>query len=113
MKAHGPDDLDPGGKPASGISQSPTRRTGGGERPDGVVLNIYEGLDELPFYNEDLDTDTPPAAVVALRAAAAAADSALVVTPEYNGTIPAVLKNAIDGSPGPGAPAISRTSRSP
>ena len=64
--------------------------------PDGVVLNIYEGLDELPFYNEDLDTDTPPAAVVALRAAAAEADGALVVTPEYNGTIPAVLKNAID-----------------
>lgn len=64
--------------------------------PDGVVLNIYEGLDELPFYNEDIDTENPPAAVAALRTAAAKAHGALVVTPEYNGTIPAVLKNAID-----------------
>jgi len=64
--------------------------------PEGVALFVYEGLDELPFYNEDLDTDNPPAAVAALRAAAAQADGALVVTPEYNGTIPAVLKNAID-----------------
>ncbi len=64
--------------------------------PEGVRLTVYPGLGEVPFYNEDLDTDTPPAAVVALRSAAAAADAALVVTPEYNGTIPAVLKNAID-----------------
>ncbi len=64
--------------------------------PDDVTLTIYEGLDQLPFYNEDLDTQTPPAAVVALRTAAAQADAALIVTPEYNGTIPAVIKNAID-----------------
>lgn len=64
--------------------------------PDGVVLNIYDGLGDLPFYNEDLDTADPPPAVAALRAAAAQADAALVVTPEYNGTIPAVLKNALD-----------------
>ena len=61
-----------------------------------VVLIIYEGLDELPFYNEDFDTENPPAAVAALRAAAEQADGAVVDTPEYNGTIPAVLKNAID-----------------
>lgn len=64
--------------------------------PDGVRLAVYQGLADLPFYNEDLDTDTPPEPVAALRAAAAAADAALVVTPEYNGTIPGVLKNAID-----------------
>jgi NAD(P)H-dependent FMN reductase len=64
--------------------------------PAGVTLTIYEGLDQLPFYNEDIDTDTPPAAVAALRSAAANADAALFVTPEYNGTIPGVLKNAID-----------------
>lgn len=64
--------------------------------PEGVRLTIHPGLGELPFYNEDLDTDTPPAAAADLRAAAAAADAALAVTPEYNGTIPAVLKNAID-----------------
>ena len=68
--------------------------------PDGVTVTVYEGLGgglgELPFYNEDIDTDDAPAAVVALRAAAADADAALVITPEYNGSIPGVLKNAID-----------------
>ncbi|AEF36790.1 MULTISPECIES: NAD(P)H-dependent oxidoreductase [Mycobacteriaceae] len=65
--------------------------------PAGVRVAVCEGLGELPFYNEDLDTPaTVPAGVTALRAAAAAADAALVVTPEYNGTIPGVLKNAID-----------------
>ena len=64
--------------------------------PDDVRVVVYPGLGELPFYNEDIDTDDPPAAVAALRTAAADADAALVVTPEYNGSIPGVLKNAID-----------------
>ncbi|WP_167104159.1 NAD(P)H-dependent oxidoreductase [Mycobacterium sp. DL592] len=64
--------------------------------PDGVTATIYEGLGDVPFYNEDLDTEDAPAAVAALRAAAADADATLVVTPEYNGSIPGVLKNAID-----------------
>lgn len=69
--------------------------------PDGVTVTVFEGLGELPFYNEEIDdamnadaTALPP--VVALREAAAGADAALVVTPEYNGSIPAVVKNAID-----------------
>jgi NAD(P)H-dependent FMN reductase len=81
--------------------------------PDGVTLTIYEGLDELPFYNEDIDTPTPPPAVAALRAAAADADAALIVTPENNATIPAVLKNALDWLSRPWGAATSRTSRSP
>jgi NAD(P)H-dependent FMN reductase len=64
--------------------------------PDGISVTIYEGLGDLPFYNEDIDTQDAPAAVTALRAAAADADATLVVTPEYNGSIPGVLKNAID-----------------
>jgi NAD(P)H-dependent FMN reductase len=68
--------------------------------PDGVIVTIFDGLGELPFYNEDIDSadhpDDVPAAVTALRTAAADADAALVVTPEYNGSIPAVIKNAID-----------------
>jgi NAD(P)H-dependent FMN reductase len=69
--------------------------------PDGVVINIFEGLGDLPFYNEDIDDAMNPEApslapVAALRAAAAEADAALVVTPEYNGSYPAVVKNAID-----------------
>ncbi|CDO10505.1 NAD(P)H-dependent oxidoreductase [Mycolicibacterium cosmeticum] len=64
--------------------------------PDGVELRLYEGLGDLPHYNEDIDNEDAPAPVVALREAAAGADAALVVTPEYNGSIPGVLKNAID-----------------
>ena len=63
---------------------------------DGVDVTVYDGLGEVPFYNEDIDNADAPAAVVKLRAAAAKADAVLVITPEYNGTIPAVLKNAID-----------------
>ena len=65
--------------------------------PDGVTVRIFDRLGELPFYNEDIDNETDvPASVTALRAAAAEADATLVVTPEYNGSIPAVIKNAID-----------------
>jgi NAD(P)H-dependent FMN reductase len=65
--------------------------------PDGVTVRIFDHLGELPFYNEDIDNETDvPASVTALRAAAAEADATLVVTPEYNGSIPAVIKNAID-----------------
>jgi NAD(P)H-dependent FMN reductase len=64
--------------------------------PNGVTVSVFDGLGELPFYNEDIDNGQVPASVTALREAAAGADAALVVTPEYNGSIPAVLKNAID-----------------
>lgn len=65
--------------------------------PDGVELELYEGLADLPFYNEDLDNDQDrPAAADRFREAANAADGFLLFSPEYNGTIPAVLKNAID-----------------
>jgi NAD(P)H-dependent FMN reductase len=65
--------------------------------PGGVTVTAFGNLGELPFYNEDIDNERDvPAAVAALRAAAADADGALVVTPEYNGSIPAVIKNAID-----------------
>lgn len=69
--------------------------------PDDVTVTVFEALGELPFYNEEIDDAMNPGAaalapVVALRAAAAEADAALVVTPEYNGSIPAVVKNAID-----------------
>lgn len=65
--------------------------------PDGVEVTLYEGLAEVPFYNEDIDTDERrPAAATRLRETAARADAFLLVTPEYNGTMPAVLKNAID-----------------
>lgn len=69
--------------------------------PGGVTVTVFDGLGDLPFYNEDIDPamgaeNAEPPAVAALRAAATQADAALVVTPEYNGSIPAVVKNAID-----------------
>ncbi|MGE2730923.1 NADPH-dependent FMN reductase [Mycolicibacterium vaccae] len=64
--------------------------------PADTSVEWFDRLGELPFYNEDIDTDTVPEPVAALRAAAARAGAALVISPEYNGTIPAVLKNAID-----------------
>ncbi len=64
--------------------------------PEGVTLQVFDRLGELPHYNEDIDTEDAPEPVQALRAAAAVAGAALVVTPEYNGSIPGVLKNAID-----------------
>lgn len=64
--------------------------------PEGVALEFFDRLGELPFYNEDVDGADVAEPVQALRLAAAEADAALVVTPEYNGSIPGVLKNAID-----------------
>ncbi|PCN46667.1 FMN reductase [Curtobacterium sp. 'Ferrero'] len=76
--------------------------------PEGIELTTFDGIVDLPFYNEDIDGDTPPAAAVAFRAAVDAADAVLLVTPEYNGSIPAVLKNALDWASRPfGASPIS------
>ena len=64
--------------------------------PEGVEFRIAENLDQVPFYNEDIDGADVPAAAAALRQQVAASDRVLVVTPEYNATIPAVVNNAID-----------------
>lgn len=64
--------------------------------PDGVSVSLYDGLGDIPFYNEDIDGADAPDAATKLRAAVAAADAVLVVTPEYNGGAPAVVKNAVD-----------------
>jgi len=64
--------------------------------PPGVELEIYGGLRELPPYDADLDIQPADPAVARLRAAIAAADGVLIATPEYNGSIPGVLKNALD-----------------
>ena len=65
--------------------------------PDGVRRQLYDGLGELPFYNEDIDNDErAPRPSWRCARRRREADAALVVTPEYNGSIPGVLKNAID-----------------
>jgi chromate reductase len=55
----------------------------------------WPDIGSLPLYDQD-DDSSPPAAAVALKAAIRAADGVIFVTPEYNRSIPGVLKNAID-----------------
>jgi chromate reductase len=62
--------------------------------PDGLTLGIVE-IGHLPLYNQDRDDD-PPAEWTAFRERIRAADAVLFVTPEYNRSVPAALKNAID-----------------
>ncbi len=64
--------------------------------PPGAELVEFDGLREVPAYDESLDGPGSPPAVVALREAIEGADALLVATPEYNASIPGVLKNAID-----------------
>jgi len=64
--------------------------------PPGVELEVFDGLGELPPYDADLDVEPAHPAVERLRQAIADADGVLIATPEYNGSIPGVLKNALD-----------------
>lgn len=63
---------------------------------EGAELVVYEGLRDLPPYDEDDDGADAPAAVADLRDAIAGADALFFATPEYNSSIPGQLKNAID-----------------
>ncbi|HET9461817.1 MAG TPA: NADPH-dependent FMN reductase [Gaiellaceae bacterium] len=64
--------------------------------PAATWIEVYDRLGELPPYDQDLDGEDAPEAVRDLRRRIASADALLIVTPEYNGSIPGVLKNAID-----------------
>ena len=64
--------------------------------PEGVEFERFDGLKAVPPYDEDDDVEPPPDAVGHLRERLAAADGVLFTTPEYNSSIPGVLKNAID-----------------
>jgi chromate reductase, NAD(P)H dehydrogenase (quinone) len=65
--------------------------------PPGAELEILDGLDAIPPFSEDHDEGAAtPEAVVRLRERIAEADALLISTPEYNASIPGLLKNAID-----------------
>ena len=64
--------------------------------PAGVEFVEFERLAEIPPYDADLEEGVTPAAVAELREAMREADAVLVATPEYNHSIPGVLKNALD-----------------
>jgi chromate reductase len=63
--------------------------------PDGVEIHIFD-IDDIPLYNQDEDTPDEPESVAHLREAIRDADALLLSTPEYNYSLPGVLKNAID-----------------
>ena len=63
--------------------------------PSGVELVEWEGLADIPAFDEDLET-TPPAVVQEFLDEIERADGVLIATPEYNASVPGALKNALD-----------------
>jgi chromate reductase, NAD(P)H dehydrogenase (quinone) len=77
--------------------------------PEGATLEIFE-LDGIPGFNQD-EEQNPPDKVVALKTRVRAAHAILFVTPEYNYSVPGVLKNAIDWASRPPARARGKGNR--
>lgn len=65
------------------------------EAPENLHFEFVE-IGDLAMYNEDLETETPPAAWTRFRTQLRDVDAVLFVTPEYNRSMPGALKNAID-----------------
>ncbi len=63
---------------------------------EGVEVTVFDGLESIPGFNQDLEPDSTPGPVESLRRQIGEADALLIVTPEFNGSIPGALKNAID-----------------
>jgi chromate reductase, NAD(P)H dehydrogenase (quinone) len=64
--------------------------------PPTMRIELYSALDELPFFNPDVDNDDAPAAVGEFRRRVGAADGLLICSPEYARGVAGVLKNALD-----------------
>jgi chromate reductase len=69
----------------------------------GGQFELFDGLKAIPPYDEDDDIGYGPRPVVRLKRAIANADAVLFATPEYNSSIPGVLKNAVDWASRPPA----------
>jgi chromate reductase len=76
--------------------------------PEGVEVELWSGLGDLPPYDEQLDAEGPPESVRRMRLDWAAADAILFATPEYNGSVPGGLKTAIDWASRPKHDAVLR-----
>jgi len=63
--------------------------------PEGATMEIVD-LTPIPFFNEDIEAEGVPQVVVDFKEKLSAADAILIATPEYNYSIPPVLKNALD-----------------
>lgn len=64
--------------------------------PDDMEIRIFDGMPEVPLFNQDVEGEGDPDPVRALKDAIREADALLIATPEYNHGVPGVLKNAID-----------------
>nr|WP_294513097.1 NADPH-dependent FMN reductase [uncultured Rhodopila sp.] len=67
-----------------------------GLAPEGVTIAPLGSIGDLPLYNADLQAGGFPAAVLAMAETIAKADGVIIVTPEYNYSVPGALKNALD-----------------
>ena len=75
--------------------------------PQGMEIQVWDRLGEVPHYDGDLDSDEArPEPVVELKRSIAEADGLLVISPEYNYSVPGVLKNAIDWASRPGMKSV-------
>ncbi len=64
--------------------------------PEGMRMDLYEGLGDLPHFSPEIDNDAPPDSVRSLRMLLGRADGAIICTPEYAYGMPGSLKNALD-----------------
>lgn len=65
--------------------------------PPGMEVEVYDGVQDIPVFNQDLEEPgIMPRSVESLREAVAAADGLLIATPEYNQSVPGAVKNLID-----------------
>ncbi|MDX6379322.1 MAG: hypothetical protein QOI57_346 [Rubrobacteraceae bacterium] len=72
--------------------------------PDGVTVELYEGLGEIPFFNQDVEDEGDPASVKELKEKIREANAVLIATPEYDYAIPGVLTTALDWALRPPSP---------
>ncbi len=78
--------------------------------PAGTDVRFFDRLSDLPHYSEELDGPDAPQVVRALREAVSRADALVVVTPEYNGLLSGLIKNAVDWASRPrGAASLAGT----
>ncbi len=78
------------------------------EAPDGVDVDIWQGLKVVPPYDQDEDLVPGPEAVEAFRELVRESDAVFIATPEYNSSVPGALKNALDWASRPMATNVFR-----
>ena len=64
--------------------------------PPALEIRVFDGMADIPPFNQDVEAKGDPAGVSALKQAIREADGLLIATPEYNHGVPGVLKNAVD-----------------